>query len=52
MSDANPEVDEIPLTPKDRAAVNAAITYGTPSEAADHFAEAERWAEAARQAGA
>lgn len=53
MSDEKPEVDvEIHLTPRDRAVVNAAmelaegfaaISCGTPAEAADHFAEAERW---------
>ncbi len=53
MSDTRPEVDvEIPLTPKERAVVNAAmeladgfaaIAHGTHAEAAEHFAEAERW---------
>lgn len=60
MSDTKPEVDEIALTPKDRAAVNAAmemadgfaaLAHGAASEAADHFAAAERWAEVVRQAG-
>lgn len=61
MSDTRPEIDgEIALTPKDRAAVNAAmelaegfaaIAYGTPAEAAEHFAEAERWTAVAKQAG-
>ena len=61
MSDEKPEVDvEIRLTPKDRAAVNAAlemadgfaaIAHGTPSEAAEHFAAAERWTAVAKQAG-
>ena len=46
MSDENPEVDEIPLTPKDRAAVNAAL------ELADGFAAADHWTAVATQAGA
>ena len=60
MSDEKPEVGEIVLTPKERAAVNAAMEladgfaalgHGAASEAADHFAAAERWAEVVRQAG-
>lgn len=60
MSDEKPEIDvEIPLTQKDRAVVNgamrlaegiAALAYGTASEAAEHFAAAERWADVAKQA--
>ncbi len=60
MSDEKPEIDvEIPLTPKERAVVNgamrlaegiAALAYGTASEAAEHFAAAERWADVAKQA--
>ena len=61
MSDEKPEVDvEIRLTPRERAVVNAAMEladgfaalgYGTPAEAADHFAAAERWSAVAKQAG-
>ena len=60
MSDEKPEVGEIVLTPKERAAVNAALEladgfaalgHGTPAEAAEHFAAAERWTAAAKQAG-
>lgn len=61
MSDTKPESAEIVLTPKERAAVNAALemadgfaalAYGTPAEAAEHFAESARWAEVVRQADA
>ena len=61
MSDEKPEVGEIHLTPKERAAVNAAMEladgfaalgHGTPAEAAEHFAESARWAEVVRQADA
>lgn len=61
MSDEKPEVDvEIRLTPRERAVVNAALEmadgfaalgHGTPAEAAEHFAAAERWTAAAKQAG-
>ena len=60
MSDEKPETDEIRLTPRERAVVNAAMEladgfaalgYGTPAEAADHFAAAERWSAVAKQAG-
>lgn len=61
MSDEKPEIDEIPLTTKDRAVVNgamrlaegiAALADGSASEAAEHFAAAARWQAVARQAGA
>ncbi len=60
MSDEKPETDEIRLTPRERAVVNAAMEladgfaalgYGAASEAADHFAAAERWSAVAKQAG-
>ena len=60
VSEEKPEVGEIVLTPKERAAVNAAmeladgfssIGHGAPAEAAEHFAAAERWTAAAKQAG-
>ncbi len=58
MSDTKPNADEIPLTPKDRAAVNAALeladgfaalAYGTPAEAVEHFVAAERWTDVVRK---
>ena len=60
MSDEKPETDEIRLTPRERAVVNAAMELAdgfaalghvAPAEAAEHFAAAERWTAAAKQAG-